>query len=256
MDFDWGEGRYETTAQQLESAARPAVDALGISAGQRVLDLGCGTGNAALQAARLGAVVTGVDRAARLVEVARERAAAEGLTVRFEQGDATDLRFDDGQFDGVVAVFSVIFAADPRAAAREMCRVVHESGRIVLTCWQPRGAIHDLTELPKRFAPTRPAADEPSVWEDPESIRGLFPNHTIAVHEADLPFVAASAEAWLDDIERNHPAWRALRQELSGSQWSDLRRASLELLSRGNEDPSAFRCTSPYWRLEITRRRD
>ena len=89
--FDWGLGRYEDTATRLEPAARVVVEAAAPVAGERVVDVGCGTGNAALLAAERGASVTGVDPAPRLLEVARAQAAARGLDATFAPGHAAEL---------------------------------------------------------------------------------------------------------------------------------------------------------------------
>src|SRR5688500_11967438 len=102
--LDWGVGRYETTAAHLEPAAGTVVERAALRQGERVLDLGCGTGNAALAAARLGADVVGVDPAARLLDVARARAAAEGLSARFEAGSADAIPLPDAAVDVVVSV--------------------------------------------------------------------------------------------------------------------------------------------------------
>src|SRR3954464_8532637 len=102
---DWGGGRYELTAADLEPAAVHVVALAGLQRGERVLDLATGTGNAALLAARAGAETTGLDAAARLIDVARSRARDEGLAVRFEVGDAQELPYEDATFDVVVSVF-------------------------------------------------------------------------------------------------------------------------------------------------------
>src|SRR4051794_39954624 len=102
---DWGLGRYEDTAARLEPAARVVVESAAPEAGERLVDVGCGTGNAALLAAERGARVTGVDPAARLLDVARERAAARGLTATFARGDAAALPLGDGEADVVLSVF-------------------------------------------------------------------------------------------------------------------------------------------------------
>src|SRR4051794_5019996 len=123
-EMDWGTGRYEETARQLEPASERVVALAGLVPGERLLDVGCGTGNAALLAARAGADVVGVDPATRLLAVARERAAASGVDAEFVEGRAEALPFADGYFDVAISVFGVIFADDPEGAIEEMLRVV------------------------------------------------------------------------------------------------------------------------------------
>src|SRR4051794_39408130 len=143
---DWSAGAYERTAMELEPAARAVVACAAVADGERVLDVACGTGNAALVAARAGARATGLDSAPRLVEVARERAAnaRAGADAEFLVGDALDLPFDDGTFDALVSVFGVIFAPDPDRAVAEMLRVLAPGGRVVLSAWLPEGAVHRM----------------------------------------------------------------------------------------------------------------
>ena len=144
MRLDWGLGRYETTAVALSPVAAAVVERAAISSGDRVVDVGCGTGNAALLAARLGAQTTGVDPAARLLDVARARAAESGVTATFVQGDAASIPVATASADVVLSVFGVIFAPDPVAAAAEMARVTAPGGRILLTAWIPEGAINEI----------------------------------------------------------------------------------------------------------------
>src|SRR5882762_8792091 len=103
---DWGQGEYEHTAEELWPAAERVVTDAGIAEDERVLDLGCGTGNVALLAARAGAEVTAVDPAARLLSVARERLAEEDLDADFVQASAGELPFPDESFDAVLSVFA------------------------------------------------------------------------------------------------------------------------------------------------------
>src|SRR5690242_13172943 len=100
--MDFGLGRYEVKAAQLEPAAREAVRQLAPRSGERLLDLGCGTGNAALIAAEQGAAVTGVDPAPRLLDVARARASAVGLDIDFRIGDAAGIPLPDHSVDAVI----------------------------------------------------------------------------------------------------------------------------------------------------------
>src|SRR6476661_1655572 len=131
--MDWGLGRYEDTASALEAASIHVVDLARLVPGERVLDIGCGTGNAALRAAREGAETTGLDPAVRLIEVARGRAAAEGVDADFVVGQAESLPFEDASFDVVLSVFAVIFTADPERAISELLRVLRPHGRALVS---------------------------------------------------------------------------------------------------------------------------
>src|SRR5690349_10371870 len=131
--MDWSVGNYERTAGQLLPAAEELIEVAAPREREHVVDVGCGTGNAALLAAARGARVTGVDPAPRLLEVARERAQARRLDATFAVGHAAALPLGDGEADVVLSVFGVIFAPDPPAAAAELARVTAPGGRIVLS---------------------------------------------------------------------------------------------------------------------------
>ena len=135
MMVDWGKGRYEQTAAELEPVAEAVVAMAAPTAGDRVLDVACGTGNAALLAAARGADVVGVDSSERLVAVARQRAQQAGLFAEFVVGDALVLPVGDAEFDVVLSVFGVIFAADPAQAVSEVARVLRSDGRAYIAAW-------------------------------------------------------------------------------------------------------------------------
>ena len=145
--FDWSVGRYEETALRLLPAAELLVEEADVRGGDRVVDVGCGTGNAALLAAARGARVAGVDPALRLLEVARERAAAETLNVTFLAGEAAALPLADESADVVLSVFGVVFAPDAEEAAGELARVTASHGRILLTAWIPGGAVSRVNQV-------------------------------------------------------------------------------------------------------------
>jgi SAM-dependent methyltransferase len=250
--FDWGTGHYETTAEQLAPAAAAAVQRASLRLGERVLDLGCGTGNAALLAARAGAAVTGVDPAARLLAVARDRAAAEGAQIDFVPGDAASIPLAEASIDVIVSVFAVIFAPDPAAAAAEMCRVLAPSGRIVLSAWLPTGTIFAMNSAAADTvqravgAPPHPMGFP---WHDRDALAGLFGTYGLGVEteEHSLTFSAASVDEYLDTESRNHPlavTGIAVLQRLG--QADALRKQLHDILTDGNEDPGAFRATSRY----------
>jgi SAM-dependent methyltransferase len=256
--IDWGIGQYEHVAAELEPAAREVVALAELEDGERVLDLATGTGNAALLAARGGAVVTGLDAAARLIDVARRRAADEGLDVAFVVGDVQALPFEDGEFDVVLSVFGMIFAPDAERATAETMRVLRRGGRAVISAWIPEGpidamagafgrAIADATgSRPARFA-----------WHDVDAVAALADRHgaDVRFHDRELRIVAESPEAYFEANERRHPMSVAGRAVLERAGTAEaVRERALAILRAGNEDPSAFRVTSPYRVIELQRR--
>lgn len=249
---DWGLGHYERTAAQLMPAARAMVENAAPAAGERVVDVGCGTGNAALLAAERGARVTGVDPAARLIEVARERAAEQRLNVAFAPGDAAAIPLADGEADLVLSVFGVIFAPDVHAAAVEMARVTAPGGRIVLSAWIPEGAISQTVRLAREAvaqALGAPPAPPPFPWHEREALAGLFGPHgfEVTIDERRISFSGTSPREYLQQEMSDHPFAVAGRAVLEPRGESDaLFGRMLEVLEAANEDPAGFRVTSRY----------
>jgi SAM-dependent methyltransferase len=249
---DWGLGRYEGTAAKLLPAAQAVVDRASPRPGERVVDVGCGTGNAALLAAARGARAFGIDPARRLLEVARAEAAARGLDATFTQGDAAALGLGGASADILLSVFGIIFAPDPTAAAAELARVSASEARIVLSAWIPDGAI-SKTAAAAREAVTAalgvPAGPPPFPWHDRDALAGLLAPHGFEVEHEEhrLAFTASSAEAYMEAEFREHPLSIAGRVVLEPRGESDaLRARMLTILEAGNEDPAAFRVTSRY----------
>ncbi|MDX6555096.1 MAG: hypothetical protein QOD86_1291, partial [Miltoncostaeaceae bacterium] len=251
--IDWGAGRYERTAAQLLPVAELVVERAAIRPGERVLDVGCGTGNAALAAAARGASAIGVDPAARLLEVARARADEGGLDATFVAGDAASLPVDDAGAEAVLSVFGVIFAPDPPAAAREMARALAPDGRIVLAAWIPGGAISQVNRI-SREAVMRilgaPPGPPPFPWHEPDALAALLGPHGFAVDVEEHPhaFTAPSAREFLATEWENHPVAAAGRKILDrepGAADNVLRQA-LAVLEEGNEAADGLRVTSRY----------
>jgi SAM-dependent methyltransferase len=258
--LDWGLGRYEHTAQQLRPAARVLVDHAGVTADQRVVDVGCGTGNAALLAAARGARVKGVDPAMRLLKVARGRAAARGLDVTFVHGEAASLPLADESADIVLSNFGVIFAADAPAAADELARVTAPGGRVVLTAWIPEGAIHEIGQA-ARAAITevvgKPTGPPPFAWHDEDSLNGLFAPAGLeaTVREAEIAITGPSPLEYLVREYASHPYAVVTRAILEPrGKLEALQARTLDILEEANEDPAGFRVTSRYVVATASRR--
>lgn len=170
----WETGDYPRVGNTLQIIAELLVEAIDVRAGERVLDVACGQGNAALAAARRFAEATGVDYAANLLAQGRERAAAEHLPVTFEEGDAEKLPFDDESFDAVVSTVGVMFAPDHQKAADELVRVTVPGGRIGLACWTPGGMVGQMFKTVSGWAPPPAGVRPPTLWGTPEHLTELF----------------------------------------------------------------------------------
>jgi ubiquinone/menaquinone biosynthesis C-methylase UbiE len=121
---------------------RRTIERLALPVGGSVLDVGCGTGASAIPAAeRVGpsGKVVGVDVAARLLDIARRKAALQGLrNIEFRLGDMRELGYPDGSFDAVVCVFAIFFVPDMVAQTKELWRMVRPGGQLAITTWGPR----------------------------------------------------------------------------------------------------------------------
>jgi SAM-dependent methyltransferase len=249
---DWGVGQYEWTARQLLPAAEVVVGTAAIRPDERVLDLGCGTGNAALLAAQHAAQVTGVDPAPRLLEVARKAAADRGLDIAFLPGDAASIPLADASVDVVVSVFAVIFAPDPQVAAAELARIVAPGGRIVLSAWFPGGAISEMNGVAAakvKEAVGAPPGPPPFPWHQHDALSTLLSPHgfRVTIEEHPLAFTGSSAREYLDAESRSHPLAVSGMAVLEPMGEADaVRLRMLGILENANEDPDAFRVTSRY----------
>ncbi len=172
----WGAGDYVPFGEMLLPSSGRLVEAAGVAPGERVLDVGCGTGNTSLAAARAGAEVVGVDLTPRMLEGARAAAAREGTTAcTFLEGDAQALPLPDDAFDVALSTFGCMFAPDHARVAAELVRAVRPGGRIGFTGWTPGGDAGRFLQVVGSFMPPPPAsAGNPMAWGDEAYVRGLF----------------------------------------------------------------------------------
>jgi SAM-dependent methyltransferase len=167
----WIAGDFHQIAKSYATGAQEFVDGLDLRPGMTVLDVACGTGNLALPAARLGAVVTGVDIAPNLIEQARENAKREGLNVQFDEGDVEKMTYADGSFDAVITMFGAMFAPRPDVTAAEMTRVVRPGGYIAMANWTPAGFIGQMFKIVGKHVPPPAGMPSPLLWGSEEAVR-------------------------------------------------------------------------------------
>jgi SAM-dependent methyltransferase len=171
----WSKGDFSVVANLVYMDAENLAAALDLIPGERVLDVACGSGNAAIAAARrtLGGTV-GADYVPALLERGRERAAAERLEIEFVEADAQDLPFEDASFDVAMSIFGAMFAPDHRKTASELLRVVKPGGRIGLACWTPGGSVGAMFKTMAQHAPPPPGVESPLLWGTEEHLREIF----------------------------------------------------------------------------------
>ncbi|HZO69451.1 MAG TPA: methyltransferase domain-containing protein [Kribbellaceae bacterium] len=170
----WGTGDYPRVGNTLQIIAERLVEAAGVRAGQRVLDVASGQGNAALAAARRFAESTGVDYVPDMLDQGRARAAAEYLDVTFTEGDAERLPAPDDSFDVTLSTIGVMFAPDQERAAGELVRVTRPGGTIGLANWTPQGLVGQLFGTIGRYAPPPAGVRSPMLWGTEERLAELF----------------------------------------------------------------------------------
>ena len=170
----WASGDFAVIGTTLQIVGESLAEAADIRAGERVLDVAAGNGNATLAAARRFAHVTSTDYVASLLDKGRERARAEALPVTFQVADAEALPFADASFDAVLSTFGVMFAPDHPRAAREMRRVVRPGGRIGLANWTPEGFIGRLFKVIGAHVPPPAGLKSPALWGTLAHLAELF----------------------------------------------------------------------------------
>jgi ubiquinone/menaquinone biosynthesis C-methylase UbiE len=196
----WSSGDYSVVGTTLQITGEALCEAVDLRSGERVLDVACGNGNAALAAARRFARVTGVDYVPALLARAGARAAANGLPLEVREGDAEALPFPDGAFDVVLSTFGVMFAPDQERAARELLRVCRHGGRIGLASWTPDGFIGQMFKVVASHVPPPPGLRGPPLWGTEGRLAELFAAQAreLRAQRRDFTFRYRSTAHWLE----------------------------------------------------------
>ena len=254
----WTIGDYRTIARHLLPISVETVGAIGLRAGDRVLDVGVGTGNAAIEAARRGARVTGIDLTPAQIERARARCASEGVDVELRVGDAEDLDVSDAGFDIVLSVMGVIFAPDHRRATAELARACRPGGTVAITTWADGGWSSRWRSRAARLLPaSSPGGPMPDEWGDPdEAVRrfaaaGLHATVTKHAFEFRFDSVETALEVFVSaagPFVQFMEAAAALRR---GPEALDELRAAL--VESNQADDGTCRVPAPYL-LVVARR--
>jgi SAM-dependent methyltransferase len=225
----------------LEALTTPVSPILirhaGIKSGQKVLDVGCGTGVSSITAARAGAKVTALDLTPELLERARENGRIAEVDIECHEGDAEALPFGDASFDVVISQFAHMFAPRPEVAVGEMLRVLKQGGTIAFCTWPPELAVGRMFALVGRYMPPPPpGVSPPPQWGDPNIVRERLGSKVkdIVFHRANMSVPAMSVQHFRTHTERSAGPMRKLAEMLEKTDPAKLAefRQGMEALAR------------------------
>jgi len=240
-DDMWGTGDFHAVSEKIATAGETLVDAAGIEPGMDVLDVGCGTGNATIPAAKLAARVTGLDASPGLIEVAREKGADAMVEVDWLVGDAQAMPFEDDSFDRVISIFGHMFAPDHRAAAGELKRVCRPGGRIAIACWTPEGTLGQMFKRMGTLSPPPPEGFQPPVlWGTEDHVRELL-GEGARFDRHDVEWVDESAESYARFMEDSFPPLLAARKAVGDDRVHEVYLDFLEEVNEADDGGFSFR---------------
>jgi SAM-dependent methyltransferase len=251
----WSAGPYQGITETITDLQGETIDRLELEAGQRFLDLACGTGATAELAARAGADVVGVDFAPALLETAKRRADELGLEIDYRLGDVEALDLEDASFDRVASTCGVMFAPDHAAVARELGRVTKPGGRAALACWTPDSGLAEIFALMRRYQPAPPpGVGSPFEWGREEHVRDLLGGEFDLEFEVlDSPIVMESGEAIWELWVRDYGPTRVLAESLDEDKREELHSDFVELHERSRVN-GGLRVSRTYLLTVGTRR--
>ena len=236
----WASGDFAVIGTTLQIVGELLCEGIDLRAGEHVLDVAAGNGNATLAAARRFAVVTSTDYVPALLERGRRRAEAEGLAVTFQEADAEALPYPDGSFDVGLSTFGVMFAPDHSRAASELLRVVRPGGRIGLASWTPQGFLGQLFRTIGRHVPPPSGVLSPLLWGSESHLGDLFMEADRIEHRVrNFAFRYRSPEHWVDVFRAYYGPVHKAFLGLDAERQAALERDLLTLLRESDQGGAA-----------------
>ena len=255
----WASGDYAVFGTALNIMSELLCEAADLRPGEKVLDVATGSGNAALAAARRYCKVTGADYVPALLEKGRERAAVEGLTVDFREGDAEELPFPDAAFDVVLSSVGAMFAPDQERVAAELVRVCRPGGRICMANWVPGSFAGELGSLFGSYQPKVPGLLPPTLWGTEERLQELLGEATesVRIFPRTFTFRYPSVEYYLEILREYLGPTRETFRALGPEEQESLTRDVVDLVGRFNRSGDGTMIVpSDYVEVVAVRRRD
>jgi ubiquinone/menaquinone biosynthesis C-methylase UbiE len=253
----WSSGDYAVVGTTLQIVGEQLAEDMDLRAGQTVLDIAAGNGNATLAAARRWCHVTSTDYVEALLARGRKRAEAEGLSVAFQQADAEDLPFADGAFDAVLSTFGAMFSPDHGRTASEMLRVCRSGGRIGLANWTPNGFVGQMFKTIGKHLPPPAGVKSPALWGTAECIENAFRAEawSIAIVPRQFMFRYRSPQHFVDVFRDYYGPMLKAFEALDAAGRKALTRDLIDLIGRFNTSGDATMVVpSEYLEVVITKR--
>jgi len=252
----WASGDFAIIGTTLQIVGESLAEAADVRAGERVLDVAAGNGNASLAAARRFARVTSTDYVPHLLEKGAARARAEGVDISFEVADAENLPFADGAFDVVLSTFGVMFTPEHTRSAQELLRVTRSGGRIGLANWTPEGFLGELFGVVGSFVAPPPGTRSPMLWGSEPYIVALFGPQASDLRcvRRHFNFRYRSAAHWIEVFRTFYGPTHKAFGALDAARQSQLSEALAALLNRWNvAGPDSLVVPGEYLEIVITR---
>lgn len=239
MSRFWADGNFAKIAAGSVVIGETLADDAPVYAGQTVLDIGCGSGNTAMSAARRRAKAIGVEPVAELLEEARKRTECEGLEADYRLGDATEMPVESGSVDLALSSFGMIFCDEPEAAVAEAARVLRPGGQLVFTSWKHGGLNDRLFALCEARGGPMPSIATARAWgREEQALRWLIP-HFDNVRFEDRVFRARALnlEQWLQGMRKFLAPVRKAFEGLDEMAAADFEKELLQLGAQFNDAP-------------------
>ena len=245
----WSTGNYAVVGTTLQIVGENLCEALDLRAGNRVLDVAAGNGNATLAAARRWCDVTSTDYVPALLESGKARAQAEGHSILFQEADAENLPFADASFDVVISTFGVMFTPNQEKAASELARVCKPGGKIGLANWTPDSFIGQVFKAIGKYIPPAPGVKSPALWGTKARLDELFGStaRTIRATNSQFTFRYGSPAHWIEVFRTYYGPINKTFAALDAGKQAAFTMDLLALMERGNRSgdgslvlPSAY----------------
>jgi ubiquinone/menaquinone biosynthesis C-methylase UbiE len=253
----WSSGDYAIIGTTLQIVGEQLAEAMDLRAGQKVLDVAAGNGNATLAAARRWCEVTSTDYVESLLARGRKRAEAEGLHAEFRIADAEDLPFADSSFEAVVSTFGGMFSPDQDRTAAEMVRVCRSGGRIGLANWTPESFVGQMFKTIGKHLPPPNGVKSPAVWGTRDWVEATFAPAAskVAAEPRRFIFRYRSAQHFLDTFRDYYGPVHKAFEALDEAGRLALARDIVDLVGRFNRSgDETMVVPSEYLEVIVTKR--